>query len=154
MVARVMTMKRTKDTDMTITTTSTMTIKVRMAISNSRLNPICPTLMRRLGGATLWIYPCSLAPQSHKEDPAGCLGSILRNPSLTCASHSRQYLRWRPTCLQCRWEAKVATMPGRTAQVLLRVDLDFQATLCRFDQATDRHHRMPTQTPYRPILYR
>lgn len=152
MAARAMTTVRIKDTDTMIITTSTMTTKERMAINNSRPNPKCPTLMQLLGVATLWICPCSPAPQSPKEGPAGCLGSTLRNPSLICASHSRQYSRWRLTCLQClQLEVKVAT---RTAQVRLRVDSDFQAILCRSAQATNKHRQMPTQTPCRLTRYR
>lgn len=155
MVARAMTMVRIKDTVMMITTTSTMTTKERMATSNSRPNPTCPTLMQLLGAATLWICPCSPAPQSPKEGPAGCLGSTLRNLSLICASHSKQYSRWRLTCPQClQMEVKVATVQGRTAQVLRRVDLDFPVTLCRSAPATNRHRQMPTQTPCRPTRYR
>lgn len=152
MVARAMTMARNKDTGTMITTTSTMT-KEQMVTSNRRQNPTCPTSMRLLGGAILWICRCSPAPQSHKEGPAGCLGSTPRNLSLICANHSRRYSRWRLTCLHClQLEVKVATVLGRTAQVLLRVDSDFPAILCRSAQATNRHRQMPTQTPYRLIL--
>lgn len=155
MVARAMTMVRIKDTDTMITTTSTMTTKERMAISNSRPSPTCPILMQLPGGATLWTCPCSPAPQSRKEGPAGCLGSAPQNHSLICASHSRPYSRWHLTRLLChQMEVKVATVRGRTAQALLRVDSDFPAILCQSAQATNRHRRMPTPTPYRLTLYR
>lgn len=152
-MARAMIMVRIKDTDTMITTTNIMTTKERMATSNSRPNLTCPTLMRLLGGATLWICPCSPAPQSRREGPAGCLGSAPRNPSLICASHSRQCSRWRLMYLQClQMEVQVATVQGRMAQVLLRVDLDCPAILCRSAQATNRHRRMPTLMPCHLIL--
>lgn len=155
MVARAMTMVRIKDTDTMITTMSTMTTREPMAINNSRPSPTCPTLMQPLGVATLWICPCSPAPQSHKEALAECLGSAPQNHSLICANHSRPYSRWRLTCLQClQTEVKAATVQGRTAQVLLRADSDFPAILCPFAQATNRHRRMPTPTPYRLTLSR
>lgn len=155
MVIRAMTMAQIKGTDMMITTTSTMTTKERMAINNSRRNPTCPTLMRLLGGATLWTCPCSPALQSHNGAPAGCLGSALRNPSLIYDSHNRQYLRWLLKCLQClQWEVKVPTVQGRTAQVLPRVDSDSPAIQCPSAQVTNRRRQMPTQTPCRLTLNR
>lgn len=152
-MARAMIMVRIKDTGTMITTTNIMTNKERMATSSSRPNPTCPTLMQLLGGATLWICPCSPAPQSHSEGPAVCLGSAPRNPSLICVSHSRPCSRWRLMYLQCLpMEVKVATVQGGMAQVLLRVGLDCPAILCQSAQATNRHRRMPTLTPYPLIL--
>lgn len=155
MVARAMTMARIKATDTMITTTSTMTIKAQMAISSSSSpNLTCPILMRLLGDATLWIFLCSPAHQSHREALAGCLGLALRNPNLICASRSRQYLRWHLTCLRClQQEVKVVTVPGPTAQALLRVALVSPAIPCPYAQATNRHRQMPTQTPCHLIHY-
>lgn len=53
MAARAMTTVRIKDMVTMITTTSTMATKERMAISHSRPNPKCPTLMQLLAVATL-----------------------------------------------------------------------------------------------------